>query len=117
MSENRPASRTSERITPAGNWFLILWAIGLILLTSFATYFFANRVYQNKQASVEHHNQRISATIAESGRTESERTPPPGFENAVPIDVTIGIYIDRVSNLSIPDQAWTVDFYLWFRWT
>ena len=40
-------------------------------------------------------------------------TLPPG---ANPAQVHVGLYVDRIAELSVKDASWTVDSYVWFRW-
>src|SRR4051812_6859245 len=35
---------------------------------------------------------------------------------AKPVEVTVGIYLNQVRELSIRDSQFVVDFWLWFRW-
>jgi hypothetical protein len=62
------------------------------------------------------HAARVDPSVTEPGKTPAERTPPPGHEDDVPADVFVGLYVDRIVELSIRDTQWTVDFYLWFNW-
>jgi hypothetical protein len=34
----------------------------------------------------------------------------------MPTEVRVGMYVDRIIDLSVKEGSWTVDFYLWFRW-
>jgi hypothetical protein len=36
--------------------------------------------------------------------------------NGAADEVRVGVYADRVSELSIKETGWTVDFYIWFLW-
>jgi hypothetical protein len=31
--------------------------------------------------------------------------------------VTTGIYVDRIRSLTLKENTWTVDFFIWFKWT
>ena len=37
--------------------------------------------------------------------------------NRAPIDVFVGSYLVRIPSLSFRDNQWTVDVYVWFRWS
>lgn len=68
-----------------------------------------------KDLAKEKHKERISQHKTERGKTK------PVWDEARlaqsnPVKVDSGIYIDRITDLSIPDAHWVVDFYIWFRW-
>lgn len=96
---------------------LITWTILLLSISGYFGYVNINTGLQNKLAAIARHEARIDPNKTESGKTEPELTPPPGHENDIPSDVKIGIYVDRIVSLSIRDTSWTVDFYIWFRWS
>jgi hypothetical protein len=96
--------------------FLLIWAV-LILAGGFvAQSKLSNMESSNLQASILKHKDRIDPNVTESGKTEPERTPPAGHENDIPVDVKIGVYMDRIPALSMRDSQWTGDFYVWFIW-
>lgn len=76
-------------------------------------------VYQqshNREAAVQRHLERMGRT-AQAGSNALERpTPPAGHENEVPRKVKVGLYLDRVADLSIVASSWKADFFVWFSW-
>ncbi len=110
-SQIDPAGKS---LSPRQRSFLWLWSAGLILLLLVIGWSKVLPLWKYKQESVERHRARMSRTEEESGTTPPDTTLP---ENAAPIPVTVGLYVDRISALSVRDVSWTVDFYIWFRWT
>lgn len=96
--------------------FLFVWAVLILGAGITAKYMLVNMESANLQASILKHQARIDPNVTESGKTEAERTPPAGHENDIPLDVKIGVYMDRIPALSIRDSLWTADFYIWFNW-
>lgn len=39
-----------------------------------------------------------------------------GAARAEPAQVTVGTYINKIQDVSFPDNRYAVDFYVWFRW-
>ena len=96
--------------------FLILWVVVTLFIGLLLGYQLVSHQHQNLEAAIIRHNARIDPNVDEPGKTEAERTPPPGHENDVPLQVEVGLYVDRVPELSIRDSTWTADFYIWFLW-
>lgn len=96
--------------------FLVLWILGVVAVSSFLGYGLMSRQKQNLNTAIVRHTARIDPNVDEPGKTEAERTPPPGHENDVPQNVKVGVYVDRIPELSIRDSTWTADFYIWFLW-
>ena len=111
MSTPNGISRKFSKTT-----FLILWVIVTLFIGFFLGYRLVSQQHQNLEESIIHHSARIDPNLDEPGKTEAERTPPPGHENDVPATVEVGLYVDRVPELSIRDSTWTADFYIWFLW-
>ena len=96
--------------------FLLLWALVILSAGITAGVVISEQQKENLQHSIDSHMARIDPNVTESGKTEPERTPPAGHENDVPLDVKVGVYMDRIPSLSIRDSQWTADFYIWFNW-
>lgn len=103
----------SSKITVRGRNFLIAWIAGLLLLLLVMGLLTVGSQRQYRLAALERHRARMNPDAAESGTTPADLALP---ENADPALVDVGLYVDRISELSIKDVSWTVDFYLWFRW-
>lgn len=67
--------------------------------------------YNNTEQDLMNIANQINPDTVESGLTIEDYQDP-----ATAIKVTAGIYVDRVKSLSIKDNLWTVDFYIWFKW-
>jgi len=95
--------------------FVIYWSTGMILLFFLVGTWICIRIRQNKLAE----NERIQAII------ESPTIPlgapyneaPPSGQEAQPVDVNVGLYINQIPNFSLRDFSWTADLYIWFQWT
>ena len=96
---------------------MAVWSAGLLLVGIIAQFVLAGVETDHLEAAIARHEARTNPDVTESGRTEPERTPPPGHEDDVPENVTVGVYLDRVPALSTRDSHWTADFYIWFNWT
>lgn len=74
-------------------------------------------------ASVRHYklaeNERIQAIIDSPtiplGASYDE-SPPPGQE-AHPVDVKVGVYLNQIPDFSLRNFSWTADLFVWFQWT
>ena len=101
----------------AGGCALItLWTVGILLLALIGGYWAVSAGYANRAASIEKHKARVDPNVTEAGKTTAEKSPPPGHENDIPLDVQVGLYVDRIVEISVRDTGWTVDFYIWFNW-
>lgn len=67
----------------------------------------------NQQAAAGRHAARLDPAADEPGVTSADRMLS---ADARPTLVTVGIYVDRILELSVKDVGWTVEFYIWFRW-
>jgi hypothetical protein len=101
-------------ITPGGRKFVVVWSIAVVLLFVAVGTFTVRTVSQLRRDAVARHNARIDPRAVEPGRTAAEDTLPPG---ANPRKVTVGMYVDNISAISLLDATWTPVFYIWFRWT
>ena len=81
--------------------FLLIWSLCLLTLGIGAGNSIIKLERKNLDASIRKHRDRIDPNFTESGKTEPERTPPVGHENDVPLDVKVGVYIDRIPALSV----------------
>jgi hypothetical protein len=96
-----------------GKLFLAGWAAFVAALFAVAGGSLVQLMRTSQQAAAQRHAARINPSADEPGITSADRTLP---ANAKPTEVTAGIYVDRIPELSVKDVSWTVDFYLWFRW-
>jgi hypothetical protein len=103
------------KMTRSQTIFIVAWC-ALIVISTFVLFQVLTAAQRrNVELANERHRARLSPGNV-VGQTEPERTPPPGHENDVPRTVNVGAYVDRVSELSIVDSSWKLDFYVWFNW-
>ncbi len=110
---DEPNSQVDERdtTTAAERRNVWIWAIALVVLFAVAAVITAATMYRNKIAAIERHNDRMNPDVGEGGTKPPPTTVPVGAN-----PVRAGIYVDRITDLSVKEASWTVDFYLWFRW-
>ena len=102
-----------DRITAAGRRFLVCWTAGLLLLLLIFGWLTVGAQRRNRLSSNELQQAVMNPEATEKGVTPPDLTLPPGAD---PAQVLIGLYVDRIAELSVKDASWTVDFYVWFRW-
>lgn len=93
--------------------WLTAWTVFVIALTAAAALAFAPSILSHRRTEAGRNNALLDANADDPGTTAADRDMPP---NARPTQVTVGIYVDRIIELSVKDVSWTVEFYLWFRW-
>jgi hypothetical protein len=114
MQENLGLNNLKDTITRRGYRFVILWAVGILLLYAVGGYL-GVRTLQGYKADTE----KFRQAWIESKTTEVDAQAPdvrirPG---AKPVEVLVGIYINRIGEFSIREGNWAADFDIWFRWT
>ncbi len=114
MTTNGGISPKSASLTVKERNFLMAWVSGLTLLILLVGFLTVVPQRRHSQAAVERHQARMSPTAEEPGTTKPDLILPDG---ASPATVDVGLYIDRISEFSVRDVSWTVDFYIWFRWS
>lgn len=88
-------------------WAIVLILILLVIGTA-VTWF----TYSNTLSELVNIEEQINPSVIEPGYTAADYTVPATAEK-----VTTGIYIDRIKSISLKDNLWTVDFFIWFKWT
>ncbi len=96
--------------------FLCAWWALLTAVALFAGATLSLQQSANLSASKARHEARMGVGAAEPGQTQPEQTPPPGHEKDQPQTVKVGIYLDRIAEMSIVGSSWKADFYVWFSW-
>jgi hypothetical protein len=69
--------------------------------------------YRNKMLSRILYAERMDPNLTEPGLTPAEAR---GNHNYRQSKVEMGVYVDRIVELSMKEMNWKVDFYVWFRW-
>lgn len=83
---------------------LYVWSVFLFFFYMLAIYYLSNKIISFKNEATNRHNARIN--IQE--KIDSD--------NSQASKVSVGIYLERIAELSTKNTSWTVDFYIWFRW-
>ncbi len=87
------------------------WVIILILILAIVGGTLIWVTYENTSQDFLNIAEAINPNVVEMGLTAKDYLDPATAEK-----VTVGIYVDRIKSLSIKDNLWTVDFYIWFKW-
>ncbi len=103
---------TGDVITSGQRFWLGAWLVVVLAVAALAGYDACERMLTNRQDSERRHVERMDPKFLESGLTQEELDQ----KDAKPVPVNIGLYLDRIAELSIKDSSWTADFFLWFRW-
>ena len=80
-------------------------------------YWATSTMHQAKMRSIQRHAERMDPDKTEKGRTKAEVKTLPGLDKPNPAVVETGVYVDRIVEISTKATSWTVDFYIWFKWT
>jgi len=97
--------------------FLAKWCAWLIVPGLIATLALGWHQHKKRDEASRRDHDRMSETSVIEGRTEPEKTPPPGHERDVPLEVRVGVYVDHISEVTVVSSVWRVDFFVWFNWT
>ncbi len=117
ISEEANVLKVFTRLSKGQAIFILLWCVVILVLGITAGTSIIKRERGNLEKSIRDHKARIDPNLTEDGKTQPETNPPAGHENDRPEKVKIGVYVDRIVALSMKDSSWTVDFYIWFKWT
>ena len=103
-------------LTGPQRWRLALWCALLIVPSAWMYRVLTAQQHENVRIANETAAALLSTSVAMTGHTQPERTPPPGHEDDVAKVVKVGMYVNRIPEFSIVDSLWKVDFYIWFSW-
>jgi hypothetical protein len=101
-----------DGINRAGYSFVALWAVGLLLLYGIGGYF-GVRTLQEYRAQTE---KRREALIASQTIEPGTKAPEISISKK-PVEVRVGIYINRIGEFDLREGGWTANFDIWFRWS
>ncbi|MFO0870468.1 MAG: hypothetical protein U0935_16190 [Pirellulales bacterium] len=110
MSQSAVAQASRER---RGRQLITVWLVGLCSVTLLACLFLGGALRANRQQAERRHEERMNPAVLEAGAVAADVALPPGV---TPVEVRVGVYVERVVELSVRDTSWTVDFDVWFRW-
>jgi hypothetical protein len=103
-----------ERMTRRGYRLVALWAIGILLIYAVGGYLGVRTLQKNKGETEKFREAAIEAATAAPGVSAPDIRVTPGPK---PTDVHVGIYVNRVGEISLREGRWAADFDIWFRWT
>jgi hypothetical protein len=93
--------------------FVLLWSIGLILLYIIGGYFGVRQLEGYKENTEKYRQAWLESTSTGI----SEQTPDlKDTSDAKPVEVLVGIKINRIADFDLKESGWTADFYIWFQW-
>jgi hypothetical protein len=99
---------------PAGYRLIAMWAAVILVVSLLSGYFMVSKLHQHRLDAMAEYAQRMDPRVVDPNQTGIDMSLSHG---ARPVDVHIGVYVDRIVDLSIENDAWTADFYIWFNWT
>lgn len=105
-----------EHLSTRARIMVLSWLCVLCGFYAGVAYFAGTVLFNNKIESAEHHEARVAIDKVERGRTGFDVKLLNGEFRKKAKKVEVGIYLDRVINLSTKAAVWTADFYIWFRW-
>ena len=101
-------------ISRGGYLFVTLWTLGILLLYALGGYFGTRLLQGHKVETAKMRQARIEAPTTDLEATAPEIKITPGSQ---PVDVAVGIRLNRMEAISLRESSWTADFNIWFRWT
>ncbi|WP_286267454.1 hypothetical protein [Thalassotalea atypica] len=99
-----------------GRLITIVWIIFLTIFYLTSGYIATTRIYDDKVESEQRQKQRIDPKMTENGKTQVNAQALLQQANDDYDEVIVGIYADRIIDLSAKLTGWSVDFYIWFNW-
>jgi hypothetical protein len=116
LDERYPASKKSPSCCRANKTtHALLWLAFLLVLYVTVGTVLSLQLKQNKDDATQRQIERMDPDAREKGRTNSDLLGV-DMSGSTAQRVQVGIYIDKITDHSIMDSAWTADFYLWFKW-
>lgn len=95
---------------------ITIWCLFLVVCGALTIWYVASTLSEEKRAAAKRHAVLLDPTRTELGKTQAETRRFDLGRAPKNLKVNVGIYVDRISEISIPDSRWLVDFYVWFRW-
>ena len=99
-----------------GRLVVILWVFVLLVFFSITGIVSGNKLYADKIESEQRHQERLDPNKSEDGKTQVDFAELQASESDNYEKVHVGIYVDRIVEISTKATGWTVDFYIWFNW-
>jgi hypothetical protein len=114
MEERSGRNGSKEKISGRAYFLLALWSAGILVLFAVGGYFGTRLLRGYREETETFRAAWFSGATAEAGSKASEPAMHPGSR---PVDVNVGVYINRIGEFSLKESGWTADFDVWFRWT
>jgi hypothetical protein len=114
MTEKMPQSDAKDRITPRAYRLVVLWAAGILLLYAIGGYMGIRQLQCYKAETEKFRQAMIGAPTTEHVVPLPKPTLP---TMSKPVDVHVGMYINRMGEFAVKESAWAADFDIWFRWS
>ena len=95
-------------------WKVALLMSGVMALLVSVGISLVSTEYRSKKESQLYYLERMDPLQTEPGLTPADTILKTGV---LPAKVTAGIYVDRIVELSMREQSWSVDCYIWFNWS
>lgn len=99
-----------------GRLVVALWVIILLGFFCMAGFLSGSQLYEDKVESQTRHQERLDQYKSENGKTQVDFAKLKAEETDNYEKVEVGIYVDRIVEISTKATGWTVDFYIWFNW-
>lgn len=99
-----------------GRLIVILWVTILLGFFGIAGLLSGTQLYADKKESQARHQDRLDPNKSENGKTQVDFSKLEAEESSSYEKVHVGIYVDRIVEISTKSTGWTVDFYIWFNW-
>lgn len=99
-----------------GRQVLLLWISLLLLFFLAAAYLAGNKLYEDRVLSEVRQQERLDPAASEAGKTAVNSSELKAADAGNHDNVRVGIYVDRIVDISTKATGWTVDFYIWFNW-
>jgi hypothetical protein len=113
MHPSGDSIRKGDGATARGRLFLAAWALFLFLAFLVPGILLGSAQRLHKFESRQQQRAQIDPEAREPGLTAADSSLP---EGTTPVEVTAGVYVERIIALSIKDFEWKVELYVWFRW-
>jgi len=101
-------------ITKRDYRLVAIWAVAVLLAYAIICAYGVRKLTEYKAETNRNREALLKSAIIEPGHATDDATVPPGGR---PVDVTVGVLVNEISNFQLREASWSADFDLWFRWT
>jgi hypothetical protein len=104
----------TQVMTPGEHRFLIWWVAGLLIMYALGGYFGARQLRRYAAETAIMRDAWFSAPSVERNTFASDHQTE---ASAKPVDVLVGLNMNRIGEFDLGESVWIADFDLTFRWT